>query len=60
MPTSEELARENIDKQLAACGWIVQSRSEMNLYADRVVAEREFPLSTQVMRIPFYSWIARL
>ena len=46
MPTPEELARINIDKQLTACGWIVQSRSEMNLYAGRGVAVREFPLST--------------
>jgi type I site-specific restriction endonuclease len=29
MFTPEELARENIDKQLTACGWIVQSRTEM-------------------------------
>ena len=46
MPTPEELARENIDKQLAACGWIVQSRNAMNLYAGRGIAVREFPLST--------------
>ncbi len=46
MPTPEELARINIDRQLTACGWIVQSRSEMNLYAGRGVAVREFPLST--------------
>ena len=46
MPTPEELARENIDKQLTACGWIVQSRDAMNLYASRGVAVREFPLST--------------
>ncbi|MBI1792683.1 MAG: DEAD/DEAH box helicase family protein [Chloroflexi bacterium] len=46
MPTPEELARINIDKQLTACGWIVQSRGEMNLYAGRGVAVREFPLST--------------
>ena len=46
MPTPEELARINIDKQLIACGWIVQSRSEMNLYAGRGIAVREFPLST--------------
>ena len=44
MPTPEELARLNIDKQLTACGWIVQSRSEMNLYAGRGIAVREFPL----------------
>lgn len=46
MPTPEELARINIDKQLTACGWTVQSRAEMNLYAGRGVAVREFPLST--------------
>jgi hypothetical protein len=44
MPTSEALARENIDRQLTACGWIVQSRAEMNLYAGRGIAVREFPL----------------
>ena len=46
MPTPEELACINIDKQLTACGWIVQSRAEMNLYAGRGIAVREFPLST--------------
>lgn len=46
MPTPEELARINIDKQLTACGWKVQSRVEMNLYAGRGIAVREFPLST--------------
>jgi len=42
MPTPEELARINIDKQLEACGWTVQSRNTMNLYAGRGVAVREF------------------
>ena len=46
MPTPEELARINIDKQLTACGWTVQSRAEMNFYAGRGIAVREFPLST--------------
>ena len=46
MPTPEQLARENIDKQLAACGWIVQSRLAMNLYTGRGVAVRELPLGT--------------
>ena len=46
MSTPEELARINIDRQLTACGWIVQSRAEMNLYAARGVAVREFPLET--------------
>jgi type I restriction enzyme R subunit len=42
MPTPEELARENIDKQLTACGWVIQDRVAMNLYAGRGVAVREF------------------
>ncbi len=46
MPTPEELARANIDKQLQACGWTVQSRREMNPFAARGVAVREFPLDT--------------
>src|SRR5258706_1684810 len=46
MPRPEELARINIAKQLTACGWAVQSRAEMNLYAGRGIAVREFPLST--------------
>ena len=46
MPTPEELARQNIDAQLAACGWTVQDRKDTNLYAGRGVAVREFPLET--------------
>jgi type I restriction enzyme R subunit len=46
MPTPEELARQNIDKQLQACGWTIQSRRDLNLYAARGVAVREFPLDT--------------
>ena len=45
-PTPESLARQNIDAQLTACGWIVQDRPAMNLYAGRGVAVREFPLQT--------------
>lgn len=45
-PTPESLARENIDAQLAACGWVVQDRARMNLYAGRGIAVREFPLTT--------------
>ena len=36
----EAKARKNIDKQLAACGWIVQSRDEANVLAGRGVAIR--------------------
>src|SRR5512138_2303632 len=46
MPSPEELARINIDRQLEACSWTVQSRNEMNLYAGLGVAVREFPLQT--------------
>ncbi len=46
MTTPEELARQNIDKQLAACGWEVQNRTAINLFASRGVAVREFPLDT--------------
>ncbi len=46
MSTPEELARQNIDKQLAACGWEIQNRTGINLYAGRGVAVREFPLET--------------
>ena len=45
MPTPEEFARINIDRQLTAAGWVIQDRAQMNLYAGRGVAVREFPLS---------------
>ncbi len=40
----ERRARETIDAQLAAAGWVVQSRDELNLGAARGVAVREFPM----------------
>jgi len=46
MPTLEELARLNIDKQLIACGWVIQDLSGLNRYASLGVAVREFPLET--------------
>lgn len=46
MPTPEELARINIDRQLTNAGWVIQDRAQMNLYAGRGVAVREFPLQT--------------
>ena len=42
--TPEERARQNIDAALAASGWAVQDRAELNLAASRGVAVREFPL----------------
>src|SRR5881392_3154236 len=41
MPSPEELARENIDKLLTACGWKVQDRKSINLAASRGVEIRE-------------------
>lgn len=45
-PTPEALARENIDRQLAAAGWQVQSIRDLNLYAGQGVAVREFRLES--------------
>jgi len=42
----EEEAREQIDDQLQAAGWTVQSRDAANLGAARGVAVAEFPLAT--------------
>ena len=42
--TLEEEARQNIDRQLEACGWQVQNRDEANITASLGVAIREFPL----------------
>ncbi len=42
----EEFARQQIDQQLTACGWIIQDRPGMNFTAGLGVAVREFPLET--------------
>jgi type I restriction enzyme, R subunit len=42
----EEAARQKIGVALGESGWIVLDRDEINLFADRGVAVREFPLST--------------
>ena len=44
--TPEQKARQKIDQQLDACGWIVQDYRQMDISAGRGVAVREFPLST--------------
>jgi len=38
----EQKARDNIDKQLIACGWIVQNKGQINLGSGTGVAVREF------------------
>jgi type I restriction enzyme R subunit len=44
--TPEDKAREQIDQQLIAAGWIVQNAQAMNLNAGRGIAVREFPLAS--------------
>lgn len=45
-PTPEQLARVEIDRALAAAGWLVQDRDAMNLAAGPGVAVREFPMAS--------------
>ena len=42
----ETIARQDIDRQLAQCGWILQDMSNMNIMAGLGVAVREFQLTT--------------
>lgn len=44
MPTPEDRAREAIDAQLEAAGWLVQDRADANLSAGPGVAVREFAM----------------
>jgi type I restriction enzyme R subunit len=46
MPTPEALARQNIDSQLAICGWVIQDMAQLNRFASLGVAVREFTLET--------------
>lgn len=45
-PTPEQLARVDIDRALAAAGWVVQDRDAINLAAGPGVAIREFPMAS--------------
>ena len=38
----EQIARDNIDKQLIACGWLVQDKTRSNIHAGLGVAIREY------------------
>jgi type I restriction enzyme R subunit len=46
VPTPEQKARQLIDAQLEAAGWVIQDRDEMNLGEGLGVAVREYPLAT--------------
>jgi len=54
----EARARRNIDHQLAAAGWSVQSRSELNLYAGPGVAVREFVLAPGHGRVDYLLYVS--
>jgi len=40
--TPEQIARDNIDKQLSECGWIIQGKKQINLQAGHGVAVKEY------------------
>ncbi len=44
--TPEQLARQQIDAQLAVCGWVVQDYRQFNPAAGRGIALREVPLKS--------------
>ena len=52
--TPEEKARQEIDRQLDACGWIVQDHKSMNIMAGQGVVVSEFPLKTGSVDCLFY------
>ena len=41
----EQKARDNIDRQLAACGWNLQNKQQINLFAGCGIAVREYQTS---------------
>lgn len=50
--TPEQQARVDIDRQLKARSWQVQSREQQNLFAQRGVTIREFPPKDRLCRLP--------
>jgi type I restriction enzyme, R subunit len=46
LPTPEEEARQEIDRRLEECGWLIQDHKAMNIMAGLGVAVREFPLKS--------------
>ena len=56
---AEAKARVEIDRQLAVCGWLVQDRAELNLYAGPGVAVREFTMSEGHGRADYLLFVDR-
>jgi len=55
----EARARKEIDRQLGAVGWVVQSREALNLHAGRGVAVREFILDKPHGRVDYLLFVDR-
>ena len=56
---AEAKARVEIDRQLEACGWLVQDRAELNLYAGQGVAVREFIMAEGHGRADYLLFVDR-
>lgn len=56
---AEAKARVEIDRQLAACGWLVQDRADLNLYAGHGVAGREFTMADGHGRADYLLFVDR-
>jgi type I restriction enzyme R subunit len=55
--TAEARARREIDRQLLACGWTVQDRQDLNLYAAQGVAVREFVMAADHGRADYLLFV---
>ena len=57
---AEARARVEIDRQLAACGWLVQNFKDLNLYAGQGVAVREYIMASGHGRADYLLFVDRL
>ena len=56
---AEAKARVEIDRQLVACGWLVEARADLNLYAGPGVAVREFTMAEGHGRADYLLFVDR-
>jgi type I restriction enzyme, R subunit len=57
--TPEQRARREIDAELTAAGWTVQSRDELDLTAGRGIAVREFPMKSEFGEADYLLYLDR-
>lgn len=57
---AEGRARDEIDRKLAAAGWVVQTRPRMNLYEGIGHAIREFPLRAGHGRVDYLLFVDQM